>query len=42
MDDDFIAHELLKSLKASITIDWAPRDSARARLRVLVNRILRR
>ncbi|MDP3860546.1 MAG: DUF3387 domain-containing protein [Phaeovulum sp.] len=37
-----IAHELLTSLKSSITIDWAHRDSARARLRVLVKRILRK
>lgn len=37
-----IAHELLKGLKANVTIDWAHRDSARARLRVLVKRILRK
>jgi type I restriction enzyme, R subunit len=37
-----IAHELLKSLKATVSIDWAHRDSARARLRVLVKRILRK
>ena len=37
-----IAHELLKSLKSNITIDWAHRESARARLRVLVKRILRK
>jgi type I restriction enzyme R subunit len=37
-----IAHELLMSLKSNITIDWAHRESARARLRVLVKRILRR
>lgn len=36
-----IAHELLKGLKANVSIDWAHRDSARARLRVLVKRILR-
>ncbi len=36
-----IAHQILKSLKANVTIDWAHRDSARARLRVLVKRILR-
>jgi type I restriction enzyme, R subunit len=28
-------------LKANVTVDWAHRDSARARLRVLVKRILR-
>jgi type I restriction enzyme R subunit len=37
-----IANELLQGLQASITIDWAHRDSARARLRVLVKRILRK
>jgi type I restriction enzyme R subunit len=37
-----IAHELLHGLKSNITIDWAHRDSARARLRVLVKRILRK
>ncbi|MBA4227219.1 MAG: DEAD/DEAH box helicase [Hyphomonas sp.] len=36
-----IAHQILTSLKANVTIDWAHRDSARARLRVLVKRILR-
>lgn len=37
-----IAHELLTSLKANVTVDWAHRDSARARMRVLVKRILRK
>jgi type I restriction enzyme R subunit len=37
-----IAHELLNGLKANVSIDWAHRDSARARLRVLVKRILRK
>lgn len=37
-----IAHELLQGLKANVSIDWAHRDSARARLRVLVKRILRK
>lgn len=36
-----IAHELLISLKANTSVDWAHRESARARLRVLVKRILR-
>lgn len=36
-----IAHELLTSLKANVSVDWAHRDAARARLRVLVKRILR-
>ncbi len=45
MGDDslkVIAHELLNSLKSNITVDWSHRDSARARMRVLVKRILRR
>ncbi len=37
-----IAHELLESLKNSVTVDWSHRESARARMRVLVKRILRR
>lgn len=37
-----IAHEILQRLKANVTIDWARRDSVRARLRVLVKRILER
>lgn len=37
-----IAHELLTSLKANVSVDWAHRDAARARLRVLVKRILRK
>jgi type I restriction enzyme R subunit len=36
-----IAHELLTGLQGSVTVDWAHRESARARLRVLVKRILR-
>ena len=37
-----IAHELLVGLKGNITVDWAHRESARARMRVLVKRILRK
>ncbi len=37
-----IAHELLVSLRQNATVDWAHRESARARMRVLVKRILRR
>lgn len=37
-----IAHELLESLKANVTVDWAHRENARARLRVLVRRILKK
>ncbi|MDA7984073.1 MAG: type I restriction endonuclease subunit R, partial [Alphaproteobacteria bacterium] len=45
MGDDrlkVIAYELLTGLKSNITIDWSHRESARARMRVLVKRILRR
>jgi hypothetical protein len=37
-----IAHELLVSLKGSASVDWSHRESARARVRVLVKRILRK
>ncbi len=37
-----IAHELLTNLKSNITVDWSHRESARARMRVLVKRILRK
>jgi type I restriction enzyme R subunit len=37
-----IAHELLVSLRENISVDWAQREPARARLRVLVKRILRK
>jgi type I restriction enzyme R subunit len=37
-----IAHELLTSLRGSVTVDWSHRESARARMRVLVKRILRK
>ena len=37
-----IAAELVKNLKANATVDWAHRETARARMRVLVKRILRR
>jgi type I restriction enzyme R subunit len=45
MGDDklkLIAHELLLSLRENVSVDWAHRDSARARMRVLVKRILRK
>jgi len=45
MGDDklrVIAHELLVSLRENVSVDWAHRESARARLRVLVKRILRK
>ena len=37
-----IAHDLLVRLRKNVSVDWAHRDSARARLRVLVKRILRK
>ena len=37
-----IAHEMLVSLKGNVTVDWSHRESARARMRVLVKRILRK
>jgi type I restriction enzyme R subunit len=45
MGDDqlrIIAHELLVSLRENVSVDWAHRESARARMRVLVKRILRK
>ena len=37
-----IAHELLNGLQGNASVDWQHRESARARMRVLVKRILRR
>ena len=37
-----IAHELAESLRRSISVDWAVRDSVRASLRLMVKRILRK
>jgi type I restriction enzyme R subunit len=37
-----IAHELLEQLKQNVTVDWQHRESARARMRVLVKRILKK
>lgn len=37
-----IAAELVKSVKGSVSTDWMHRESARARIRVLVKRILRK
>ena len=45
MGDDklkLIAHELLENLKANVSVDWARKESARARLRLMVKKILRR
>jgi len=37
-----IAQELVKALKANVTIDWSLRENVRANLRVHIKRILRR
>ncbi|WP_295538486.1 type I restriction enzyme endonuclease domain-containing protein [uncultured Thiohalocapsa sp.] len=37
-----IAHEPLVKLQGNVTVDWAHRESARAKMRVLVKRILKK
>ena len=37
-----IAQELVKTVRANVTIDWTVRESVRAQLRVMVKRILRK
>lgn len=37
-----IAHELVEQLRKNATVDWHKRESARARMRVLVKRILKK
>ncbi len=37
-----IAHELVSSVKGNVSVDWMHRETARARMRVLVKRILRK
>jgi len=37
-----IAHELLNNLKKNAAVDWQRRETARARMRILVKRILRK
>lgn len=37
-----IAVELTVSLRRSVTVDWAQRETVRARLRVMVRTLLRR
>jgi type I restriction enzyme R subunit len=37
-----IAHELVTSVKNTVTVDWMHREAARARMRVLVKKILRK
>ncbi len=37
-----IAHELVAAIRRSVTIDWTVRENARAQIRVIVKRILRK
>ena len=37
-----IAHELTENLRQNLTVDWSERESVRAKLRLMVKRILRR
>lgn len=37
-----IAHELVVSVRGNVSVDWTHRETARARMRVLVKRILRK
>ena len=37
-----IAHELTESLRNNLSVDWAERESVRAKLRLMVRRILRK
>ena len=38
----FIAQELTKAIRENVTIDWTERETVRAKLRVMVKRILRK
>jgi type I restriction enzyme R subunit len=37
-----IAHELVETIRSSVTIDWTERETVRAKIRVAVKRILRK
>lgn len=37
-----IAHELLENMKSNATVDWHKKESARAKMRILVRRILKK
>ena len=37
-----IAHELTEKLRQSLGVDWSERESVRAKLRLMVKRILRK
>jgi type I restriction enzyme R subunit len=38
----FIAKELVKTIRQNVTIDWTEKQSVRAKLRVMVKRVLRK
>ena len=38
----FIARELIKVVRKNVTIDWTVKQSARAKIRIVVKRILRK
>jgi type I restriction enzyme R subunit len=38
----FIARELVKTIRENVTIDWTAKESVRAKLRVMVKRVLRK
>jgi type I restriction enzyme R subunit len=38
----FIARELIEAVRKNVSIDWTVKQGARARIRVIVKRILRR
>jgi type I restriction enzyme R subunit len=38
----FIAQELVKTIRANVTIDWTAKESVRAKLRVMVKKVLRK
>jgi type I restriction enzyme R subunit len=38
----FIARELIEAVRKNVTIDWTVKQSARAKIRIVVKRILRR
>lgn len=37
-----IAHELTENLRQNMTVDWSERENIRAKLRLMVKRILRK
>ena len=37
-----IAHDLVEAVKQNVTIDWTVKESVRAKMRVMVKRILRK